>query len=443
MTQSINEFRGSLRKGSGRAATLLQADPANAAFREALLEACTTNLVYDSQCEGGRAPYLKRLIMTTDEASFYWDELLKVLAAANEDSAARDVIQYFELLCLLAADRDVSDRVPLRTFMHGAVARKADFSGIGCCCGEALIRLERASALVDLVDVYRSHLTENIEQDGGWAFRTWMRAATNKGDTEPDSVSAPTHSEAPALNELLILHDACKSRDASIRQRRNAIEERFDYTSAKARGFPRAWVRTATTQDLRLAAQDMLREHDGNRKIQYLRLFSNRDYPFEPATLVSMLAGHDRSAGLAARCLGRLRCDDVRQEAVAMLEQRERAGLALRMLRQNWRTGDYALIDSALSTGERSDDEWHQIGFAILELIEEGAFAADEERLLLLQLYETNPCSICRAAVIRRLAELGCAPEWLKRECAFDADAGTAALFSPDAVGSGAAPPQQ
>ena len=79
-------FKSSSRRGSGRAALLLEADPTNEELQSMLLSACKTNLTYDPQCEEERAPYLYRLITLTRRSDFFWTELSRCLDNFDQSS---------------------------------------------------------------------------------------------------------------------------------------------------------------------------------------------------------------------------------------------------------------------------------------------------------------------------------------------------------------------
>ena len=100
---SASELREALRRGTGRAAILLQKEPQNPELNAELRRACVENLVYDPQCEAIRVPYLCELIRITGQQDTYRDALESRLRTATPDDSIQDIEQIFGILAQFAA----------------------------------------------------------------------------------------------------------------------------------------------------------------------------------------------------------------------------------------------------------------------------------------------------------------------------------------------------
>lgn len=218
MTATLEAFRSSLRRGSGRAMLILRDDPDNPDLLAALFHSCTVNEVFDTQCEEARAAYLRRLILATGQADAFRRDLAAHLAGAcvaarvegaeeseggaegatledavpedlhpddirPGDLRPKDLGQTFELLCLLAADDPTFDRRVLWDFLA-----RTDFETACFGCADALVRLDGLPALLHCVEHFRqdyaeanwelSHLLYELrERDGEAAANEALEAA--------------------------------------------------------------------------------------------------------------------------------------------------------------------------------------------------------------------------------------------------------------------------
>src|SRR5260370_20648316 len=97
-----DQFAGWVAKGLGRAVLYLKTHDSKAC-RQALLHACTHNLIYDRQCEESRAPYLLELIELSGDTEFYRNGILAALKSEDDEL---DLGQLFEISATFAAKGD-------------------------------------------------------------------------------------------------------------------------------------------------------------------------------------------------------------------------------------------------------------------------------------------------------------------------------------------------
>jgi hypothetical protein len=101
-------------------------------------------------------------------------------------------------------------------------------------------------------------------------------------------------------------------------------------------------------EDLRLAADDLLVATD-DMIWRYLSIFWIRDFPCSVRFLLPFVrASNPRAAMAATVVLQRIKDPDLRALALDLLS--ERPELAIRLLRRNYQTGNFQLIEHLLQT---------------------------------------------------------------------------------------------
>lgn len=389
--------------------------------------ACVKRLGYDLQCEWSRAPWLHDLIAMTGRSDYFYEALLAQLRSFTEDCDSYDIRQVYELLCLLAADDPRRDRTALlvflasQTILSPAVARECRWRDVA----PPLIRLEGVDGFAICVERFEAELREDFADWGGRELRDWIEALEERDGVDATAAALTAlRSSKPPVDELLKLDEA-RAPD------KPKVPKPVDYASLKAlnKPFPLHWIKNAPEKEILQAADDFLVAKDPEVIKAYLRIFTRRTYPHAPAGLFAFLDSDDpRIARSAAVALGRLKNASVRAAALTALDKGEIVR-ALHLLKANVESGDFARLDAAMT--QIDDDEvWHDIGYALRDMIEDGHAAAGEARNLLIAAYEKGPCSICRTRIVEQLRDAGAAPDWMAQECTHDCDSRTRELFA-------------
>jgi hypothetical protein len=426
---SLNDLlRDALRKGLGRAALLIDANPGSDAVRDEVLRACRINLAYDAQCEDSRAPWLYRLILRTGVAHDFAERLL---AELDDPDQQNDGVQMFAILCLAAADDPGLERESLRKFLFSA-----DFDAIGASCLGAYVALTGVVGLADCARNLHAALVAHIAEQDGWALGAAKEALTARaGEAQAEAEMLAARAQCPALHDLMTRFEQAQTRP---RRRRAPVG---DYAAFKAKldgngGIDHVWLAQASDADLRKLARALVAETDLTMLWRYLRVFARRDYPLAPETILPLVDHADAGVARgAARALGGITHPAIRARALALLNaQPERA---LLLLRANSYDGDFGRVTAALASRALDEDRWHGVAMAVLDMLD-GGTPDPEGVAVLLKLYQENPCSLCRTGIVKALARSGPLPDWLTAELPFDADADTARL--PASMDVGAAP---
>jgi len=453
MTATLDAFRSSLQRGSGRAMLVLRDDPDNTDLLAALFHSCTVNEIFDWQCEAARAAYLRRLILAAGQADSFRRDLAAHLACAGalgggegseesgggaaepspgdmrpedmhfEDLGPKDLGQTFELLCLLAADEPTFDRRVLWDFLA-----RTDFDTARFGCADALVRLDGLPALLHCVERFPADFANAPYELDGLVYELRERdgeAAANRALDAARRTSA-------ALDLQLTLGDGDDDDDDDDMPDRQP-DAPGDYRTIKAAFddgrltlFPVGWWRTATDEDLALAAADLLAEADDMRRLRYLRVFGRVNFPLDPEPLFGLLQSPVWQVRVAtANTLGRLRRPSVRALALAAVAGGASSEwLGLRLLRSSAEPGDSALFDPFLAAARaaEADGAVHWGYSYILHIIKNGCLPLDEGVPWLVRVYEETPCSNCRHRAVGQLTALGRLPDWIAAEWRFDVE---------------------
>ena len=414
---SAIEFWEALRRGSGRAAVLLQKEPQNPELNTELLRACVENLVYDPQCEARRAPYLCELIRITGQQDAYRDALESRLQAVVPDDPIWDVEQVFGILARLA-ERDGGGADILRDFVL-ATGDKTLAEAVA----PELVRLQGLEALLASARRFSPEIAEDP-----WLLAEMVHALEERDGAEVVKAA---------------LREACQG-DAAFGRLMDLAEDKTRtsgepvavpvYATLKAevgarRHFPRAWITDASQEDIERAAGDLLTETEDGRVLAYLVIFRARTFPGDPTRLFPLLASANRRVAFsAASVLARISHPAIRSLAHCFIAEGQH-DLGARLLRSSHGEGDVALLKTLLDQFASDEDAYHSLGCSVLAIVEHAEEKSDEALAVLLHLYENGPCSTCRGRTVDQLAAMDRIPSWMLEEGRYDAEPSIAERF--------------
>ncbi len=416
MNEDHEAFRLALAKGSGRAMIILRRVGGNESIREALLNGCLRNLAYDPQSESERSAYLARLIGEAGLRTDLFHALIKILESTPDDDL--NTPQIFAVLSRLACAHDDLDASALQRVFAGLSAEDQ------LDCMDALVRLDGFPALLDCAE----RLCANLPEDG-WLGEDLIEALRERDGPEVDQTLLVLRAQHPSLAQLMSFLDA---REAEQKTPALPVVE-YDFPEIRATlrlGKRPSGIRMwALTDDhWGILADDLVACRDDDPVLPYLRLFSYRRFPKEPQLLERWTARTDSQIAWAAmRAMSRIKSPFVRNMALQRLEAGDGSGVGL--LRSNYVAGDLARIEP-LFRAPSEKYQAHDLGMAVLDILENNEVPTEERREMLLLVYTCTPCSYCRRDVVSELLEKHEVPGWIAEECRFDADPDTVKLFS-------------
>jgi hypothetical protein len=402
-----DQFAAWVGKGLGRAVLYLKTNDSTPC-REALLHACTHNLIYDRQCEESRTPYLLELIELSGDTEFYRNG---ILTALKSDDDQVDQGQMFELAASFAEKGDNE----IKQNMYSAFER----DGFGLTAADELVRLD---GLRGLVFVAKSFGAEDPEERP-WQFGHLIETL----ETQHGKQTLPAQ-----LDDFL--REWREYEAIWERARQKPPEPRPDYETVKHNltrlGY--RWARNASIQELEIAADDLLAENDKERLFGYLNMFRLRRFPKAIDQLLELARTADqRVARAAVFALSNIQDQRVRALGLDLMAGAKWwRGDAVNLLTHNSQDGDYRILEDLLEQ-HADPDEYDWLGHGVLRFVE--THRSEEAERALLLLYENGPCTLCRYRVVKELIAIGHLPHWVREECQYDAYSETRKLVKSPA----------
>jgi len=340
----MTQFAHWLRIGIGRPIVHL-CERDSQLYRATILDACLHDTVYDRQCEGSRAPYLFDVITATGEPDYYLDHLLA--ASAPDALDGDDGAQVVAILGQFAARGDSEARTRLYSvFDANAATERPDGA-------TEIVEVDGVVGLLAIV----GRLSFDPDDDRE-AYSFVRDAVERSGEAETWEALRAAVASDPSLTDFYTVVERECEQDENRAMTKNVPEPTTDYATLRARflageqsayGQLLRWVRTATDDELRLAAADVLNEDDPKRLKAYLFLFSKRSFPLDHTRLLALARHPDHFVShRALMALSHLTHPDIRALGRALLA--EGKGNGARLLANNYQQGDFALIERLLLT---------------------------------------------------------------------------------------------
>ncbi|MHB0999895.1 MAG: hypothetical protein ACYC27_11680 [Armatimonadota bacterium] len=401
-------------------------------YRNMILDYCTHRRAYDRQLEGSRADYLYPLIQKSGDSDFYCAEILKALNDADE---MFDAEQLFDFSVLFFRDGyakagdaviDKFNRQDTIKDFNSLVGAEhvVDIKGIN-----GLIHvLDYVGSKPDLLDFHaNTYLIHYAEDIFGEELICQSLGAARK---ENCNVNRFLDCISDSYTTSLVLDDIIR-----VNEGKSQISDRFGYIEGmtweqikQSDGhFPiRSWVESATDCEIEFAARDILLEQDPEKLAWYLQIFWKRAYPFHPAPLIQMLDSSNSKLSISAfNVLSQINHPDIRALFDRLIQNREWAASAIRLLVNNYQDGDHIIIEKLLEH-ETDVHKLDKMVFWVCNVFK--CINVPESLRSLMLVYEKSPCSLCRYKSVKLMDALGQLPAWIIDECVYDADEDLRAL---------------
>jgi hypothetical protein len=428
-------FRTMLQRGRG-AALLHVLKYGLDGVEDLVLQACLSNLAYDPQCEGTRAPWLYRMFKGSPQYARFSAE---IRAAMSRTTEHWDLVQLCDLTGLMAIDGDAKAASTLRDFVL-AQEFSSGSDQFGC---EALVKLDGLPALAEI----------------GRRLGAMLIAYPNAHAPGPDDLMEGFEEHAANLASLERLaaqdtelatyldryrRDLAKRAQVTTQEQRQAAQRErmrkqysIDYILSAAQsgkggfpGFYRSFGMHATREELEIVLQHILLATSPPICQRLLWVFDMATMPRIDARIWELAEHQDEELRDAAiRALSR-----VSDPAVGMLGRSKlRAGLSgavnssvVDLFTKNYVEGDADLILAYLERAIPPDEETHCVSISVLDICKENSSPSIAG--LAEWTYQNTPCSVCRSEAVEQLLAVSKLPPAWTKECCFDANRDIQAL---------------
>src|ERR1019366_7226845 len=213
---------------------------------------------------------------------------------------------------------------------------------------EDLIKLDGLPALV----IAAEHFPTDLSEDDLWQVNSLVTALQDRDGVEPaNDAIRRAEEELPPLATIL---ERSRLYMSQFEPREN--QKRLDYAAVKEMIAQKpgvllhaGWGRTATEEELRAAASDLILEKDESRLLAYLRIFWFQRFPGSIARLLELAESNNvQLAHFSGKVLSQLTSPAIRDLALRLLDSSVRRGDGADLLVNNYKPGDFRLIETRL-----------------------------------------------------------------------------------------------
>ncbi|MGE0490854.1 MAG: hypothetical protein AB7S38_16725 [Vulcanimicrobiota bacterium] len=406
---SQRQVRRALRLGLGRVHLHHQAHGLED-HSESLYQACLRNLVYDAQCEPGRAAWLFPLLSQDQKK-----ELLKRLAVASRGAPRpRDLHQHGQL-CLRLAKEGYPEA---RQVLYATARFTRTGEGVG---DDEILELDGAAGLLWLVRkalgarlpdrvlaAVLDHLIWRYDYDHTRGEAEQVLA--NSPFKDCLGILAPPPKAPPVLQ--------LSKKTAALLSVSQLLECIDDNDSRYYNQAVSLWQGAASQSQLEEVAHLLAREESSHRLVHLLSIFRKRQLPLfdRYSDRFLRLVDHpdDQVRRRACKALAAVRHPAIRQLALAKLASQDWLEGQLSLFCSNLEAGDSAILARHLRV-DREAERHHSLVFHLVEVCQ--ANPGPELDQVRHFIYETSPCANCRRAMMTAPALTS---PWIAAEWPFD-----------------------
>jgi hypothetical protein len=417
------EFDSALHNGLGRAFLHVRKygdEALEAIIKNALLH----NLVYDVQCEGGRADWLFSILKNTNKLPSYEDFLIGKLPTIVED---RDFGQVLDLLLQFAKNGSQKAREALY-----AEFDKQSFteSWMG---GEQIVELDGVSGFIHVAERIGKRLRED---DQFWEDDFQLNDVKERfgEDNVHNAINEmlKTSEDLRVYLEKLTKWELPKrgSKEQIYEEMRNRFplqQIRQDIENAQG-VIPSSYMqfgKHALDKEIREIFGHLKTENRPPQIIRLLWVFRRRTLPeINPQIISYALAEDNELASAAISALSNSRDPELHDLALDIMKRSEwsRAAAGFELLIKNYKNNDGPVIENVLKRMPMDSDREtiHHAVYKLISICEEN----NSTNLInvLNWIYENSPCMNCRGRAVKLLIKNRALSEPMLDECLVDGD---------------------
>lgn len=407
---SRDAFKLALTTGHGRA--LIHAEKFGVAeYRDEILEAATTCLVYDTQFDGYRECWLAQLCQFAG--------LFDTIIGQSPSGSAKDRAQRAALLkeVYLAGHSAALPQLYALCSFDNPTGKI-----FGC---DELIQVDGEKGLIFVA----KRLGEALLQDPDYSKSNWQLTCFDElnGAGRARAVLSEVAPSDPAIQHYLQVmtsdeEEGHRGNEPYAAPPVESVENILQtiLTATKRERRLRAWGRKATVAD-RIQVMELLKMGSPPMVlVNALWCLSRTGLPeFDEAKLWLVFHEDEDVRFLAAQVFAHHREPQVRLAGLALLKRGDLL-IGTRLLELSATEDDSEAILSALAD-KLPTDAPHGVFSNLIELLE--AHETIREPLIPLFIYEFSPCMLCRERAIETLVKWGKCPQWVAEEAIKDASA--------------------
>jgi hypothetical protein len=419
-------FRLALRKGQGRA--LLHINQFGVTnIEHHLIEACTTCVAYDAQCEGMREEWLFTLV----EKAQLQDSVLRAIVEAEQKISTNESHWDRKQRSAILKKMALSGSIEARKILYATLATPTDDGQLRSA--EDIIALDGIEGLLKVTRRAGQQISEDPEF---WVDEYYIRCCDEPLEVAQAILQTEAESDEDIKRFLAYVNQASSSRmltstpspmqDFSAKQ----ILEHLQSNPTDPCHWLRSWGKNAKEVERNQIFTALLLSNKPEQVIRLFKCFARISIPcFDDRLLKWAIHPDEKLQWAAVKALQQLTHLKLRSTAIHLIDNGKLAhGISL--LINNFQPGDFAMIAGYLDV-IADEDEIHRIIGQILDLYD--GHPSFESINCLFFVYEHSPCSLCRFRAFKALLECCVAPVWIIEEAISDVDPKTRTLASDTA----------
>lgn len=408
----VKEFRDLVQKGLGKAVYYLEDHPDRAGrYVTAIYRESIRHSGYDPQSEGTKAYYLWELI----QRSGHVEELQSSILDAMPKLHQYDLEQVYRLACYFAqagnkraiqAMKENYRYDPQWNLFVGTdeIIEASGWEGLYFVAEQQGKRMEEDP------DYWISDMMFEYPQEllGAEKVMEWFQR-----ESQQNSYIAQCYA---AVKE-----DLTKSHSIQYRSLIYCVEDvkkHLDSTELWIRRRLSRWGASATTDELLQIAYDFEIETDLQKLVNYLAIFQKVAFPLEPSKIIDLAYSEDTIlAEEAVSALTNLKDNRLRTIAYQKLQADPTDIYVLDLLRLNFSYQDLAFLEQIIQQ-PHPEIELHNLYNHVADILAENE--EPNSLPILLHLYQSGTCGVCRNRYIEIMIQKNIIPDWLCREALYD-----------------------
>lgn len=406
-------FRSSIRRGTGEAYLLINNYPA-INFSNEIIKACVKNFAYDGQCESSRAAYLFDLILLSNQKKIR-SKVLNALVTEQKDTWS--LTQLFDLAKLFAMRGDLEAKQAIYNRFYVNPINGSDWAGYA-----EIIDLDGLDGLLFIANKIGKSL-ENFPDD--WQDNSIITYFQQK---HPDIDALAALKEVAEGNPhiLLYLKNIETTENGRVINPRISFDNIVDEVLKSKRRFIRKEV---SDEELDLLAQRLLTEKNEKDIEKLLFIFTKFKFPLDIQLILDIAKRKSTKSkkigDLGILALRLIASDEIRAFALAEANKTKYPASLLRILKSNYRDGDYKTL-RRFAEAAVNEDDIESLAVSYVDIYETNKTVECKQPIE--AIYGKLTCAIHRHDLVKILQASNVLSDQISEEIKFDCDEETRRL---------------
>ena len=420
----INEFRTSIRCGTGRA-YLLQTKNPGINFTNEIYKASIRNFAYDGQSEGDRTEYILQFInnLNPTQKELLKNKLVKRLFEEGDDTW--NLQQIFNICGFFAKNDTEVKKALYKRFKQTPIA-DSDWLG-----SSIILKLDGAKGMIEIAN----HLGERLlkgddEYQDDWIVRNYDEENPKAKIWKVLAKEAQNnHNIKTYLNNITETSKRWK-KNKSPRTKWTINKVISSLKDDEQRGPMFYVIEKLTKNEIKQIAKLLNQKLNEKSTNKILNVFTLVKYPYSINSIKTYLSKKFSATtqNYAYEALSFFTDTELREFALSKLKKtRNEPAKHLDILKSNYKKGDSKIITETI---ERFNDEHiiEQIAISLCEVYTKNKTIDCKKPLL--ALYEKMNCAIHRNSILEILYKNNVLPKSILKEMKYDSDEGTRKLYN-------------